>query len=167
MDGDVIIVQWRSMQRTISAVPTREPGHVSTGFARIDPRNGRLIASGEGEPSTQGNAKEEILGSSAQMLVASPRCASDDLVAAIQYDGEQVTLRRWNKAGEPLPEIRLFGSELTFRTFSRDCSHLLASKAANGWNWYIYSVATGKRLTEIHSSRPSAEFFVWGGQSNI
>jgi hypothetical protein len=48
MDGDVIIVQWRSMQRAISAVPTREPGHVSAGLARIDPGNGRLIASGGG-----------------------------------------------------------------------------------------------------------------------
>lgn len=162
MDGDVIIVQWRSMQRKISGVPTREPGHVSTGFARIDPGNGRLIASGEGEPSTPGNAKEEILGSRAQMLAASPRCASGDLAAAIQYDGDQVTLRRWNKAGEPLPEIRLFDGELTFRSFSRDCRHLLGSKAANGWHWYIYAVASGQLLTEIHSSLPSAEFFVWG-----
>jgi hypothetical protein len=84
MDADVIIVEWRSMQRIISGVPTREPGHVSTGFARIDPTNGRLIASGEGEPSTPGTAEREILGGS-----AAPRCASDDLVAAIQYDGDE------------------------------------------------------------------------------
>ena len=151
-----ITVQWRSVQRRISGVPTREPGHVSTGFARIDARNGRLIASGEGEPSTPGSAKDTILDSSA------PHCASDDGAAAIQYDGDRVTLRRWNKDGESLSDIPLFGSELTFRTFSRDCRHLLASKAANGWTWYIYSVATGKRLTEVHSSRPGAEFFVWG-----
>jgi hypothetical protein len=162
MDGDVIVVQWRSVQRRISAVPTREPGHVSTGFARIEPRNGRLVASGEGEPSTPGNAKEEILGGSAPMLVASPRCASDNLVAAIRYDGDQVTLRRWNKAGEALPEIRLFDGELTFRNCSRDCRHLLASKEANEWHWYIYSAASGQLLTEIQSSLPSAEFFVLG-----
>jgi hypothetical protein len=155
MDGDVIIVQWRSMQRTISAVPTREHGHISTGFARIDPA-GRLIASGEGEPSTPGNAKEEVLGG-----IAAPRCASDDLMAAIQYDEDQVTLRRWNKAGEPLPEVRLFDGGLTFRNFSRDCRHFLASKEANGWHWYIYSVASGQRLTEIQSSLPGEEFFVW------
>jgi hypothetical protein len=161
MDGDVIIVQWRSMQRTISAVPTREHGHVSTGFARIDSA-GRLIASGEGEPSSPGNAKEEILGSDAQMLAGSPRCASGDLTAAIQSDDDQVTLRRWNKAGEPLPEIRLLDGGLTYRSFSRDCRHLLGSKEANGWHWSIYSVASGQLLTEIHSSLPSAEFFVWG-----
>jgi hypothetical protein len=157
MDADVIIVQWRSMQRTISAVPTREPGHVSTGFARIDPADGRLITSGEGEPSTPGSAEREILGSS-----GAPRCASDDLVAAIQYDGDEVRLRRWNKAGEPLPDVRLFDGGLTFRNFSRDCRHFLASKEADGGHWQVYSVASGQRLTEIQSSLPAAEFFVWG-----
>jgi hypothetical protein len=157
MDADVIIVQWRSMQRTISAVPTREPGRVSTGFARIDPTNGRLIASGEGEPSTPGSAEREILGGS-----AAPRCASDDLVAAIHYDGDEARLRRWNKAGEPLPDVRLFDGGLTFRNFSSDCRHFLASKEADGGHWQVYSVASGQRLTEIQSSLPSAEFFVCG-----
>jgi hypothetical protein len=154
--GDVITVEWRSIQRKISGVPTKEPGHLSTGHARIDARNGRLIASGKGELSTPESAENEILGSS-----AAPRCASDDVVAAIRYDGDQVMLQRWTKAGEPLPEIKLFDGDLTFRTFSRDCRHLLASKAENGWTWYIYSVASGERLMEIHSSEPSAEFFVW------
>ena len=157
MDADVIIVEWRSMQRIISGVPTREPGHVSTGFARIDPTNGRLIASGEGEPSTPGTAEREILGGS-----AAPRCASDDLVAAIQYDGDEARLRRWNKAGEPLPDVRLFDEGLTFRHFSGDCRHFLASKEADGGHWQVYSVASGQRLTEIQSSLPGAEFFVCG-----
>ncbi len=157
MDADVIIVEWRSMQRIISGVPTGEPGHVSTGFARIDPTNGRLIASGEGELSTPGTAEREILGSS-----SSPRCASDDLVAAIQYDGDEARLRRWNKAGEPLPDVRLFDGGLTFRNFSSDCRHFLASKEADGGHWQVYSVASGQRLTEIQSSLPGAEFFVCG-----
>jgi hypothetical protein len=154
--GDVILVKWRSIQRRISGVPTSEPARLSTGFARIDPRDGRLIASGEGEPSTPENAEKGILGRS-----ATPRCDSGGLAATIEYSGDQVMLRRWNKAGEPLPEIKLFDGELAFRNFSRDCRHLLASKAENGWNWYIYSVATGKRVAEIHSSEPGAEFFVW------
>ena len=156
IDRNMILVQWRSMQRTITAVPTREPGHVRTGFARIDPRDGRLIASGAGEPST-----EEILGGAAKIFAAAPRCESSSLVAAIQYDGDQVTLRRWNTAGELLPDTRLFGGELTFQNFSRDCRHLLASKKADGWHWYIFSVASGERVAEISSSLPSAEFFVW------
>jgi hypothetical protein len=104
MDSDVILMQWRSVQRTISAVPTRELGHLSTGFARSDPRNGW-------------DRKEEVLGGIAQMPGSSPSCASDDLVAAIQYDGDEVRLRRWNKTGEPLPDVRLFDGGLTFRIF--------------------------------------------------
>jgi hypothetical protein len=161
IDRNMILVQWRSMQRTITAVPTREPGHVRTGFARIDPRDGRLIASGAGEPSTSGTAKEEILGGTAKIFAGVPRCESGSFVAAIQYDGDQVTLRRWNTAGEPLPDTRLFGGELTFQNFSRDCRHLLASKKADGWHWHIFSVASAERVAEISSSLPGAEFFVW------
>jgi hypothetical protein len=51
--GDVILVKWRSIQRRISGVPTSEPARLRTGFARIDPRDGRLIASGEGERVTR------------------------------------------------------------------------------------------------------------------
>jgi hypothetical protein len=164
MEADVILVQWQSMQRTISGVPTREPGRVSIGFARIAPEDGRLIATGEGKPSAPGNAKEEIPGSITQMPAAAPHCTSSDGAAAIQYKGDQVTLRRWNKARDPLPDVRLFGSDLTFRTFSRDCRDLLASKAENGWNWSIYALASGERVAQIHSSEPSAEFFVWGNR---
>jgi hypothetical protein len=163
MDGNMILVQWRSMQRPITAVPTREPGHVRTGFARIDPRDGRLIASGAGEPSTSGTANEEILGGTAKIFAAVPRCESGRLVAAIQYDGDHVTLRRWNTAGEPLPDTRLFGGELTFQNFSCDCRHLLASNKADGWHWHIFAVASGDRVAEITTSLPSAEFFVWDG----
>lgn len=161
IDRNMMLVQWRFMQRTITAVPTREPGHVHTGFARIDPRDGRLTASGAGDPSASETAKEEILGGTAKIFAAVPRCESDSLVAEIQSDGDQVTLRRWNTAGEPLPDTRLFGGELTFQDFSRDCRHLLASKKAAGWHWHIFSVASGERVAEIPNSSPGAEFFVW------
>lgn len=36
-DGDVILVQWRSIQRRMSGAPTKEPARLSTGFARIGP----------------------------------------------------------------------------------------------------------------------------------
>src|SRR5258708_33819488 len=104
MDRNMILVQWRSMQRTISAVPTREPGHVRTGFARIDPRDGRLIASGASGPSTSGTAQEEILGATAKIFAAVPRGKSGSLVSAFQYDWDQVTLRRWTRAGKDLPD---------------------------------------------------------------
>ena len=100
--GDVITVQWRFIQRKISGVPTEEPGHLSTGYSRISARNGQLITSGEDKLLTRENAESEVLGNS-----AAPNCSSDDVVAAIWYNGDQVMLRRWNKAGKPLPEIKL------------------------------------------------------------
>ena len=50
ISGSEIIVHWRSIRRPISPIPTREPAVVTTGFARIDPTMGRLIATAEGEP---------------------------------------------------------------------------------------------------------------------
>src|SRR5262249_26055145 len=114
-----------------------------------------------GEPSTVEAVKEEALGGAAQPSASSPRCISDGRVAAIAYDDDAVTLRRWNKAGESLPDIRLFDGELVFRNFSRDCRHLLASKEEDGWHWHIFSVASGERVAQIPSSLPGPEFFVW------
>ena len=48
--GDEIIVQWRSIRRPFTAIPTHEPAVVTTGFARIDSATGRLITAREGEP---------------------------------------------------------------------------------------------------------------------
>jgi hypothetical protein len=171
IDSNVIVVQWRSIRYPISAIPTREAARVAMGFARIDPANGRLMVSGEGEPSASGTPRNEIPPDVQKLAnsgaLASPLCVSDHLIAALQYvegdGGNHVTLRRWNKpTGEALADIGLIDSELTFRNFSRDCRHLLASKAENEENWYIYSVATGKRLMAIHNSLLGAAFFVWG-----
>ena len=62
-----------------------------------------------------------------------------------------------------MPAANLFDSEFTFRYFSRDCRHLLASKAMDGWVWYIYSTSTGKQIADIHNPLPGPEFFVSGG----
>src|SRR5450631_2527040 len=60
IDSNVIVVQWRSIRYPISAIPTREAARVAMGFARIDPANGRLMVSGEGEPSASGTPRNEI-----------------------------------------------------------------------------------------------------------
>jgi hypothetical protein len=172
IDGNATIVQWRSIQRPMSPVPTREPAHVASGFARIDPATGRLIAAGEGEPPVPGSPAVEA-PSTVQKLadkgaLASPLCRVDDIIAALEYiqqnSGRRVTLRRWNiDTGEALPTINLFDGELAFRNFSRDCRYLLASREMDGWVWHIYSVITGKQIAEIHNPLPGPEFFVSGG----
>src|SRR5215831_6617523 len=60
ISGNQIIVQWRSIRRPFSAIPTTEPAVVRTGFARIDPTKGRLIAAAEGEPPAPPRSKPEI-----------------------------------------------------------------------------------------------------------
>lgn len=166
-----IIVQWRSIRRPISAIPTREPAVVTTGFARIDTVTGRLIAAAEGEPPAAPTRQFEIPAAVQKLAdggkLASPLCPVDNLVAALQYVEEngrsRMILRRWYKdTGKSMPAVSLFDSEFTFRNFSRDCRHLLASKAMDGWVWHIYSTITGKEIAEIHNALPGPEFFVTG-----
>jgi hypothetical protein len=166
-----IIVQWRSIRRPISAIPTREPADVTTGFARIDPAIGRLIAAAEGEPPVSPTPKFKIPATAQKLAdegrLASPLCQIDNLVVAIQSvedDGKKhMVLRRWAKnTGESMPAENLFDSEFIFRNFSRDCRHLLASREAEGPVWHIYSTITGKQIAEIHNPLPGPEFFVSG-----
>jgi hypothetical protein len=83
IDGNEITLRWRSVQRLVSGVATGEPAHVTTGFARIDSTSGRLITSGEGEPSALGIAMDEILSNAKKPVnsgaLASPLCAADNL----------------------------------------------------------------------------------------
>jgi hypothetical protein len=170
ISGNQIIVQWRSIRRPFSAIPTTEPAVVTTGFARIDPATGRLVSAAEGEPPAP--PRSEIPAAVQKLAdegkLASPLCPVDNLVAALQYVGEngknRMILRRWRKdTGKSMPAADLFDSDFTFRSFSRDCRHLLASKAMDGWVWHIYSTINGKQIAEIQNALPGPEFFVSGG----
>jgi hypothetical protein len=164
-----VVVQWRSVQRRISGTPTNEPAVIATGWARIDPNAGHLTSSGDGEAPI----REQDLPAIVRNLVASGTlhgqpCRVDDLIAAIEYREDKgattLILRRWYKeTGEALPEVKLFGSELTFRSLSADCRYLLASRAMDGWIWSIYSMITGDKVTEIHMRAPAAQFFIRDG----
>jgi hypothetical protein len=131
-----------------------------------------LIVAKEGEPPAPPTPKFEIPAAVQKLAddgrLASPLCPVDNLVAALQYGEENgkkhMILRRWARnTGESMPAESLFGSELTFRNFSRDCRHLLASKEMDGWIWHIYSTSTGRQIAEIHNQLPGPEFFVYGG----
>jgi hypothetical protein len=161
-----IVVQWRSVQRRVTGTPTNEPPHIATGWARIDPNTGHLTGSGSGEAPVR---EEEIPATVRELVysgaLANKPCRVDDLIVAIQYREEggaaSAVLRRWGaRTGEDLPEVKLFGGELTFRSLSADCRHLLASRAMDGWLWSIYSMATGDKVAEMHMSAPAAQFFI-------
>jgi hypothetical protein len=168
-DAGEILVRWRSVQRRITGVPTNEPARVAAGWARVDPNTGRLTGSGSGEaPAWEEKLPTAVRELAHSSALAGRPCQVDDLIAAIQYGEEggatSVVLRRWNaQTGQGLPDVKLFGSELTFRSLSADCRHLLASRAMDGWLWSIYSMTTGDKVTEILMSAPAAQFFIWDG----
>jgi hypothetical protein len=165
-DAGEILVRWRSVQRRITGVPTNEPARVAAGWARVDPNTGRLTGSGSGEaPAWEEKLPTAVRELARSSALAGRPCQVDDLIAAIQYGEEggakSVVLRRWNaQTGQGLPDVKLFGSELTFRSLSADCRHVLASKAMDGWLWSIYSMVTGDRIAEMHMSAPAAQFFI-------
>ena len=172
VDNTEIIVQWRSAERRVSGTRINEPAHVATGWARIDPDNGRLTSSGSGEAAAPRSAVGEMPAVVQKLVdsgaLATQPCWVDDIVAAIQTredDGRTtVILRRWQKAtGKGLPDVKLFASELTFRSLSADCHYLLASRAMDGWIWSIYSVTTGDKIAELHMPTPAAQFFIRDG----
>jgi hypothetical protein len=166
LDAGEIVVQWRSVQRRVAGTPTNEPARVAAGWDRIDPNTGHLINSGSGEAPVR---EEELPATAGELAhsaaLANKPCRVDDLIAAIQYREEggatSVVLRRWSaRTGEGLPDVKLFGGELTFRSLAADCRHLLASRAMDGWLWSIYSMATGDRVAEMHNTTPAAQFFI-------
>ena len=169
-DNDEIVVQWRSLQRRVSGVPTSEPAQIATGFARIDPTAGHLVASGGGEaphsPSPKFNFPANVQAVMDSQSLISQLCRVDDLIAAIGYSGDNgqkhTTLRRWNKdTGQSLPNIELFDSKLTFQNFSADCRYLLFSRANDGWLWSIFATTTGNLVAELNNPSPTSQFFIW------
>jgi len=166
LDAGEVVIQWRSVERRITGAPTNEPAHIAAGWARVEPNTGHLTSSGTGEVPV----REDDLPASVRELVhsgapANKPCRVDDLITTIQYREEggatAVLLRRWNQeTGAGLPDVRLFGGDLTFRGFSADCRYLLASRAMDGWLWSMYSMTTGDKVAEIHMPAPAAQFFI-------
>lgn len=168
---DEIIVYWRSIQRPIRAILTAEPAVVKSGFARINPTTRRLIAAAEGEPPEPTTSQSEIASPLRKLVnggrLASPLCFIDNIVVALQYveqDGKNLlVLRRWlRRSGRSLPSTSLLGHDYSFRSFSRDCHHLMLSKATDGFTWRIYSTKDARAIGEVHNQLPGPEFFILG-----
>lgn len=168
-----VIVSWRFSKQRISGPP---PGpdakvRVATGAVRIDLQTGRTDSLGnEAVPPTP----ETRLPDNVARLVKlgglpGPLWQVGNILAAIQRTsgkgGEHTVLRRWHsETGQPLPEVVLFGGELTFRYTSADARHLLASKRLDSagpvWGWRIYSLETGEHVAQVRNAFPAAWFFI-------
>jgi hypothetical protein len=169
LDGGDVVVLWRSVRRRITGTPTNEPADIAAGWARIDPNTGQLTSSGHGEAPFRHDELPPIVRRLVQSgALANKPCQVDDLITGAEYREEggatAVILRRWNsQTAEGLPDIKLFGGELTLRSLSADCRHILASKPAEGWLWSIYSMVTGDKVAEMHMPAPAAQFFIRNG----
>ncbi len=168
-----VIVSWRFSKQHISGPP---PGpdaklRVTAGAMRIDLKTGHAdsLKSEEVPPTPETQLPDNI----AQLInlesLPGPIWQVGNVLAAIirtsDKGGESTILRRWNsKTGQPLPEVVLFGGELTFRYISADGRYQLASKLLDSarpvWVWRIYSLETGEHVAQVQNASPAAWFFI-------
>jgi len=174
-----LIVSWFFAEQLLSGANLRPDATAPrqiTGAARIDLKTGRVerLKADELPPlpiaALPGNVAQLV----ASGVLAGPVWHVGGVAATIQRasdtGGQRTILRRWNlDTGEPLPDVVLFGRELTFRYPSANGRHLLTSKLVETdphvkYLWVIFSLETGGRVAEVRNHSPAAWFFVSGSR---
>jgi hypothetical protein len=174
-----LLVSWKFYRQIITGVAPDKDSKIfdyeAVGDVRIDLKTGHVDSLGPDEkpPLYEPRLPEKLQRLIDQGLVPSSLCRAGNILAAIKRVNDKgesrVTLMRWGgETGETLPEVPLFGPEFTFRYFSADCRHVLASRviksdnvAETAYLWSIYSVETGTFVTEVRNPMPAAWFFIW------
>lgn len=98
---------------------------------------------------------------------------SDGVYAAAirrrEAGASRTVLKRWRVAdGDSLPDVTLFTGSYTIRYPSADGRHLLVSRTdrtppdVGGFDWLVFSLATGERVAELSMDTPGAWFFLTG-----
>ncbi|MGH8488405.1 MAG: hypothetical protein ACREXS_05940 [Gammaproteobacteria bacterium] len=180
---DDLILSWMFYRQIITGVaPDKDTtafDYEAAGAVRVDFKTGHVesLRPDEKPPPLEPRLPGQLERLIGQGGVPTPLCRTDNLLTAIKRGGDsgepRVTLKRWDaKTGEPLPDIPLFGPGFTFRYFSADCRHVLASKLIGSHNvdeaeylWSIYFVETGTALAEIKNLMLAAWFFI--GRSTL
>jgi hypothetical protein len=168
-----VIVLWRFSKQDISGAP---PGpdakvRVTAGAVRIDLATGNTdsLQSEEVPPTPDIRLPDTVAQLVTLGTVPGTLWQVGNVVAAIirtsGKGGARTVLRRWHsETGEPLPEVVLFGGELTYRYISADGRHLLASRPLDSarvvWDWRIYSLETGEHVAQVQNASPAAWFFI-------
>jgi hypothetical protein len=168
-----IIVSWRFSKQHISGAPLGPDAKllVTTGTVRIDLETGHFdsLRSEEVPPTPEIRLPDNVARLVTLGTLSGPLWQAGNVLAAIirtsDKGGEHTILRRWNsETGQPLPEVVLFGGELTFRYTSADGRQLFASKLLDSarpvWDWQIYSLETGEHVAQIRNASPAAWFFI-------
>ncbi len=170
-----VIVSWRFSKQHITGAPPGPDAKVlvTAGALRIDLETGHTdsLRSEEVPPTPEIRLPDEVARLVTLGTLPGPLWQVGNVLAAIERTsgkgGGRSTLRRWySETGQPLPEVVLFGGELTFRYPSADGRHLLASKLLDSpgpvWVWRIYSLETGEHVAEVRNASPAAWFFITG-----
>ena len=173
LHDDKVIVSWQYSEQHIGGAP---PGpdakvRVTAGAVRIDLKTGNTgsLKSEEVPPTPETQLPDNVARLIKLGTLPGPLWQVGNVLAAIirisGKGGGRSILRRWHSdTGQPLPEVVLFGGELTYRYISVDGRHLLASKRLDSakphWGWRIYSLETGEQVAEVHNASPAAWFFI-------
>jgi hypothetical protein len=88
-------------------------------------------------------------------------------VGTSQGGAQRTVLKRWLTAtGDSLPDVNLFAGRYTIQHPSADNRHLLVSRLQSSppamYEWLVFSLADGVRVTELRMGFPQAAFFVIG-----
>ena len=173
LHGDKVIVSWQYSEREISGaqIGPNPNVRIRAGAVTIDLKTGQAdsLAPDQLPPIPETKLPDNIEHLMKSAGLRAPLWQVGDVFAAIERisgkGGQRTILKRWHsETGRPMPEVVLFGAELTFRYTSADGRHLLASKALDAarihWDWRIYSLESGRQVAEIRTPLPAARFFL-------
>jgi len=173
LHDDKVIVSWQYSEQHIGGAPPgpNDKVRVTAGAVRIDLKTGNTdsLKSEEVPPTPETQLPDNVARLITLGTLPGPLWQVGNVLAAIERTrdkgGQRTILRRWHsETGRPMPEVVLFGGELTYRYTSADGRYLLGSKrldsAKHPWAWRIYALETGKQVAEVHNPSPAAWFFI-------
>jgi hypothetical protein len=170
---DKVVVSWQYSVQQISGARL-EPNanvRVTAGAVRIDLKTGHAdtLRPDQVAPIPETQLPDNVARLIKLGTLPGPLWQVGNVLAAIIRSSgkgkERTVLTRWHSdTGQPLPEVVLFGGELTYRYISADGQCLLASKRLDSdkthWGWHIYSLETGEQVAEVRNASPAAWFFI-------
>ena len=170
---DKVIVSWQYSNQHISGAPPGPTAKVSVtaGTIQIDLKTGNTdsLKSEEVPPIPDTQLPDNVAQLIKLGTLPGPLWQVGNVLATIDRikdkGGQRTILRRWRReTGQPLPEVVLFGEELTYRYTSADGRYLLASKPLDSaephWSWRIFSLETGEQVAEVRNAFPATWFFI-------
>ncbi len=158
----------RRYAKGIAPAPGEELEQKIAGASRLDLTTGRTFAV---DPTTL--ELTPALPPAVQQWVDSgelstPPAAAGEVLAATRVAGDRITLKRWRRSGEPLPDVELHSGPYLIELRSANRRHLVIGErvAPGEWDeygWSIFSLETGQRLGQVRNRFSHAWYIVRDG----